>query len=128
MRLRRGTSPVLYELYDRDREIGRLCKAQDGAIVLWLDGFLTSADAASAASHAYSGLLAYRAQSDPTGLHLGDVEIAQLRPTSAAHGAATWSARMPLGSHDTPEIFLLAAARRMWDAVRRAGRGVGQNP
>ena len=47
----------MYELYEGDREIGRLCKAQDGAVVLWLDGFLTSADAAAAASLAYSGLL-----------------------------------------------------------------------
>ena len=50
MRLRRGTSPILYELYDRDRKIGRLCKTQDGAAVLWLHGFATAADAAGGAA------------------------------------------------------------------------------
>jgi hypothetical protein len=162
MRLRRGTSPILYELYDGNRAIGRLCRAQDGAVVLWLDGFLTAADAASAASLAYSGLLAYQAQGAPTGspanggsprlsspwadedlagttklaappnggaihLHFGDVEVAQSRPAPEAGGVASWSIRMPLGGHDTPEVFLLAAARRMWEAVRRAGRGIRQN-
>ena len=159
MRLRRGTSPMLYQLYDGDREIGRLCRAQDGAIVFWLDGLGTAADAASAASLAYSGLLAYQAQASAAGsapsgavtrpsspwavgnagetvtaaahpndgmihLSLGDVEIAQLHPPSARSGAATWSVRMPLGSHTMPEVFSLAAARRMWEAVRRAGRGI----
>jgi hypothetical protein len=162
MRLRRGMPPILYELYDRDRKIGRLCKAQDGAVVLWLDGFVTAADAASAASLAFSGLLAYRAQGNPAGslasavaprpsspwatgdsagtmnaaAHpnggtippcLGDVEIAQVHPPPATDGAATWSVRMPLGDHDMPEVFSLAAARRMWEAVRRAGRRVGQD-
>jgi len=158
MRLRRGTSPILYELYDRDRKIGRLCKTQDGAAVLWLHGFATAADAASAASLAYSGLRAYQAQGNlaasvasgagssrssagPAGdtdqtmkaaahptdstirLHLCDGEIAQLHPPQATNGAATWSIRVPLGSQNTPEVFLLAAVRRMWEAVRRAGTG-----
>ena len=158
MRLRRGTSPILYELYDGNRAIGRLCRTRDGAIVLELDGFLTAADAASAGSLAYSGLLAYHAQRQLTGslasgavarpsspwstgdsdetmkavqnpddstisLRRGDVEVAQLHRQQMTSGGATWSIRIPLGSHDTPEVFLLAAARRTWEAVRRAGRG-----
>jgi hypothetical protein len=163
MRLRRGTSPVLYDLYHGTRKIGRLCRAQHGSVVLWLDGFLTATDAASAASFAYSGRLAYEAQGAPAGsatkdanptqsspwavgdsagiakldvhpegsaihLRLGDVEIAQLHPVPESGGVATWSVRMPLANHDTPEVFLLAAARRMWEAVRRAGRGIRHNP
>ena len=61
-------------------------------------------------------------------LRLGEVEIAQLHTAPAAGGAATWSVRMPLGGRDTPEVILLAAAQRMWEAVRRAGRGIGQDP
>jgi hypothetical protein len=56
-------------------------------------------------------------------LRRGDVEVAQLHRQQMTSGGATWSIRIPLGSHDTPEVFLLAAARRTWEAVRRAGRG-----
>jgi hypothetical protein len=67
MRLRRGTSPTLYDLYQGDRQIGRLCRAPDGVVVLWLDGFLTADDAADAAALAYSGRLAYQAQAAAAG-------------------------------------------------------------
>jgi hypothetical protein len=61
-------------------------------------------------------------------IHLcaGYVEVAQLHP-GTADANETWSIRVPVGSQDTPEVFLLAAARRMWEAVRRAGLGVRQN-
>jgi hypothetical protein len=61
-------------------------------------------------------------------IHLcaGDVEVAQLHP-APADANETWSIRVPVGGQDTPEVFLLAAARRMWEAVRRAGLGVRQN-
>jgi hypothetical protein len=152
MRLRRGTGPILYELYDRDRKIGRLCTAPDGAVVLRLDGFPTPADAAFAASLAHAGLLAYQAERAPAGspasaavstrwaaggaagttspaarpdseaidLRPGDIEISQPGPVDEP-GRESWSARIPLAGPGTPEVFLLAAARRMWEAVRRAG-------
>ena len=156
MRLRRGTSPTLYDLFDGDRRTGSIRKARDGALVLWLHGFLTPTDAASAASLAVAGRLAYEAQGaaagsvakatdqrrfspsmagDPPGmtnltvrpnhgtmrLCLGEVEIAHLRAMSPAASASAWSARIPLAGDGTPEVFILAAARRMWAAVRRAG-------
>jgi hypothetical protein len=163
MRLRRGTSPTLYDLFDGGRRIGSIRKARDGTVVLWLHGFLTPTDAASAASLAYAGRLAYEAQGAAAGsvpnatdrrrfspsmaggsggttnytegpnngtmrLCFGEVEIAQLRARASAASASTWSARISLAGDGTPEVFMLAAARRMWEAVRRAGLHVAGEP
>src|SRR5690242_2060945 len=89
MRLRRGTSPILYELYDGDRAIGRLCRLQDGAVVFWLHGFVTAADAASAAALAHRGLLAYQAQRNPAG---PPASGAVARPWAAEDSAGTIAA------------------------------------
>jgi hypothetical protein len=57
-------------------------------------------------------------------LHLGGEEIACL----FRGDRILWSAELSVGPGDTPVVFALAAARRMWDALRRAGlwRRMGQ--
>jgi hypothetical protein len=55
-------------------------------------------------------------------LSLDGEEIGRLTEEPAAGGLAPlWSIALPLGPADTPAVFALAAARRMWEAVRRSG-------
>ena len=59
-----------------------------------------------------------------TVLLLGGDEIARISPDSDGDGnsvAESWSIELGLGPSDTPVVFALAAARRMWEAIRRAG-------
>lgn len=68
--------------------------------------------------------LATRDDGGVTSLLLGGDEIARIAPDSDAGGdpaAASWSIELGLGPSDTPVVFALAASRRMWEGIRRAG-------
>ena len=56
-------------------------------------------------------------------LCLGEEEIGRLTaaPPRFDVGAPLWSIAVPMGPADTPAVFAMAAARRMWDSVRRTG-------
>jgi hypothetical protein len=69
--------------------------------------------------------LVTRHDGDTTRLLLDGEEIARLLPPSTANGFAGWSIELALGPVDTPVVFALAAARRMWEAIRRAGSSRG---
>ncbi|HEU4829718.1 MAG TPA: hypothetical protein VFT04_11050 [Gemmatimonadales bacterium] len=65
--------------------------------------------------------LVAQADGDSFRLSLGDEEIGRISPIPAAEGRpALWSMTVPVGS-DAPAVFTMAAARRMWGAVRGAG-------
>lgn len=65
--------------------------------------------------------LVTRPDGDAQRLLLDGEEIARLAPPSAAGAVAGWSIELSVGPVDTPVVFALAGARRMWEAIRRAG-------
>ena len=53
-------------------------------------------------------------------LCLDDDEIGVISEMEVGEGPALWSMTVPLGEN-SPAVFMMAAARRMWGAVRDAG-------
>lgn len=72
-------------------------------------------------ANADMGELVTRRDGDTQCLLLDGEEIARLLPPSAGNAAAGWSIELSVGPVDTPVVFALAGARRMWEAIRRAG-------
>ena len=53
-------------------------------------------------------------------LYLGDEEVGAISRIVVDPGPALWSIIVPV-AEDAPSVFTMAAARRMWGAVRQAG-------
>ena len=160
MRFRRGTPPVLYDLFQGEAPIGAITRSDHGEIMFSLHGFHSADAAASAAWAAHSGRVAYGAQfagatpathrevadtlrlllvtlRRPEGaaaiprlvpqeapgvlhLQLGEEQIGEISETAVDEGPTLWTMTVPIGA-DAPAVFTMAAARRMWAAVRGAG-------
>lgn len=137
MHLRRGTHPVYYHLLSEGEEVGTIASIPDGAIHAAFCGFRNATAAASAAWLAHGARpggagelvppadvqnLSGRDEGTSIVLRLGGEEIARLRTIEDAKGGPPcWCAELPIGRVDTPEVFALGIARRMWEAIRRAG-------
>lgn len=122
MEVQRGIEPIRFHLVSESRRVGEIAASTNGLLVARFHGFPTPALAERAgwlARHARQSDGASR-RANPGGTFLlaraDDVARLEADPDSG-----TWSVAMSLAATGTPDVFVLARARRMWEAIRRAG-------
>lgn len=124
MEVRRGIDPIRFYLVSEGRDVGAISATVNGLLVARFHGFPTAALAERAgwlARHARQSDAASR-RANPAGTFLlsRSDDVARVEPDPER---GTWSLAMTLAAVGTPDVFTLARARRMWEAIRRAGLG-----
>jgi hypothetical protein len=124
MEVRRGTGPIRFHLLSEGRDVGTVLAGPDGILTARFTGFPSSALAERAGwlarSARISAELARPRAGNGTRLLARNEDIARIEP-GGEHN--TWSVTMAVAPVGTPDVFVLASARRMWESIRRAGVG-----
>jgi hypothetical protein len=122
MEVRRGIDPVRFELVSEGRPVGEIRRTEGDLFVVRFSGFLTSALAERAGwlarSARQSDEFARRANPGGTILLTRTDDLARIEPAPEGSG---WSVELALIDSATSDVFVLARARRMWEAIRRSG-------
>ncbi|HET9604627.1 MAG TPA: hypothetical protein VFO96_10070 [Gemmatimonadales bacterium] len=124
MEVRRGIDPIRFHLLSEGRHVGTVLTGPDGVLTARFTGFPSSAVAERAGWLARSA----RTSAELGGARTGDGSWLLPRNEDIAlidtgEEGSTWSITMAVAPVGTPDVFVLAAVRRMWESIRRAGVG-----
>jgi hypothetical protein len=124
MEVRRGIDPIRFHLLSEGRNVGTVLAGPDGVLTARFTGFPSSALAERAGwlarSARVSADLARLGAGDGTRLLARNEDIARIEPAGERD---TWLITMAVAPVGTPDVFVLASVRRMWESIRRAGVG-----
>jgi hypothetical protein len=124
MEVRRGIEPIRFHLLSEGRNVGTVLAGPDGILSARFAGFPSSALAERAGWLARSARTAAEVArsraAEGTWFLERNEDIARLEPDDE-QGA--WSLTMAVAPVGTPDVFVLASVRRMWESIRRAGLG-----